>query len=87
MRPRRLGLRQRLRVGVGDDEIAAFKALAIMLLTALPPAPPTPNTVMRGLRSAMLGHGRLSVIALSACCLLSGSRRKTTLVFFGLLPL
>jgi hypothetical protein len=57
MRPRRLGLRERLRIGVRDDELAALKALAIMLLTALPPAPPTPNTVMRGLRSPCSGMG------------------------------
>ncbi|VUF12935.1 hypothetical protein MTDSW087_02630 [Methylobacterium dankookense] len=31
---------------------------SIMLLTALPPAPPTPNTVMRGLSSRMSGAWR-----------------------------
>ena len=36
----------------------------IMLLTALPPAPPTPNTVMRGLSSRMSGILRLMVICL-----------------------
>ena len=38
---------ERLCVGIGDDEIDALRPAAIMLLTALPPAPPTPNTVMR----------------------------------------
>src|SRR6185436_3793734 len=32
---------------------------SIMLLTALPPAPPTPNTVMRGLSSVKSGTLRL----------------------------
>ena len=37
---------ERLRVGVGDDELDALAAPAsIMLLTALPPAPPTPITL------------------------------------------
>src|SRR6056297_719010 len=43
------------------------RALSIMLLTALPPAPPTPNTVIRGLSSSCPGTERLSVIDLSAC--------------------
>ena len=34
-----------------------------MLLTALPPAPPTPNTVMRGLSSVRSGTLRLMVMA------------------------
>src|SRR5207237_3794472 len=34
----------------------------IMLLTALPPAPPTPKTVMRGLSSLMSGGVRLSAM-------------------------
>src|ERR1700730_3229057 len=37
----------------------------IMLLTAFPPAPPTPNTVIRGLSSLMSGIFRLIVIAAS----------------------
>src|SRR6516162_7298288 len=36
---------------------------AIMLLTALPPAPPTPNTVIRGLSSVRSGTLSLIVIA------------------------
>src|SRR5262249_43658941 len=35
---------------------------AIMLLTALPPAPPTPNTVIRGFISRMSGIVRLIVM-------------------------
>src|SRR5262245_623768 len=34
-----------------------------MLLTALPPAPPTPNTVMRGLSSVRSGTPRLMLMA------------------------
>src|SRR4051812_10600316 len=34
----------------------------IMLLTALPPAPPTPNTVIRGFNSLMSGGVRLSAM-------------------------
>src|SRR5262249_30170555 len=37
----------------------------IMLLTALPPAPPTPNTVIRGLSSLMSGIFKLIVMAAS----------------------
>jgi hypothetical protein len=37
----------------------------IMLLTALPPAPPTPNTVIRGLSSRMSGILRLMVMGAS----------------------
>jgi hypothetical protein len=47
--------RQRLRVGVGDDEIDALSPEAIMLLTALPPAPPTPHTMIRGFSSRSSG--------------------------------
>jgi hypothetical protein len=54
---------QRLGVGVGDDKLDAAQAEAIMLLTALPPAPPTPNTVIRGLSSVRSGTLRLIVIA------------------------
>src|SRR4030088_707863 len=37
----------------------------IMLLTALPPAPPTPNTVIRGFNSRMSGTLRLMVMVAS----------------------
>src|SRR5215216_2783695 len=37
----------------------------IMLLTALPPAPPTPNTVIRGFSSLMSGGVRLSAMVAS----------------------
>src|SRR6185295_18176449 len=37
----------------------------IMLLTALPPAPPTPNTVILGLSSLMSGIFRFMVMAAS----------------------
>src|ERR1700684_3987458 len=37
----------------------------IMLLTALPPAPPTPNTVIRGFSSRMSGILRLMLMAAS----------------------
>src|ERR1700745_427848 len=37
----------------------------IMLLTALPPAPPQPNTVIRGLSPRMSGDVRLMVIGAS----------------------
>src|SRR4029077_12463783 len=37
----------------------------IMLFTALPPPPPTPNTQIRGLSSVMSGFLRLIVIVLS----------------------
>src|SRR5262245_21698076 len=49
---------------------------AIMLLTALPPAPPTPNTVMRGLSSVRSGTPRLMLMAVfrSFIVLYSGSR-------------
>ena len=39
---------ERLRVGVGDDELDPDRPETIMLLIALPPAPPTPHTTMRG---------------------------------------
>src|SRR5262249_42613766 len=42
------------------------KPAAIMLLTALPPAPPTPNTVMRGFSSRMSGIFKLIVIVASS---------------------
>jgi hypothetical protein len=37
-----------------------------MLLTALPPAPPTPNTVMRGFSSRMSGIFKLIVMIASS---------------------
>jgi hypothetical protein len=40
--------------------------LVIMLLTALPPAPPVPNTVIRGLSSRMSGIFRLMVMSASS---------------------
>ena len=60
-----LGLRQRQRlgVGVGHDELDAPQPAWIMLLTALPPAPPTPKTVIRGFSSVMSGIFRLIVMA------------------------
>src|SRR5579883_3321201 len=39
------------------------RPLAIMLLTALPPAPPVPNTVIRGLSSRISGIFRLMLMA------------------------
>src|SRR5680860_1378076 len=48
-----------------------FRPRSIMLLTALPPAPPTPNTVMRGLSSVRSGTLRLIVMAASNSCELS----------------
>src|SRR5215475_8124036 len=42
------------------------RPLAIMLLTALPPAPPVPNTVIRGLSSRMSGIFRLMLISASS---------------------
>src|SRR5579883_1853468 len=41
------------------------KPAVIILLTALPPAPPTPNTVMRGFSSRMSGMFRLIVMIAS----------------------
>jgi hypothetical protein len=40
--------------------------LAIMLLTALPPAPPVPNTVIRGLSSRTSGIFRLMLMFASS---------------------
>jgi hypothetical protein len=51
----RAGARQRLRVGVRDHELDALQLASIMLLTALPPAPPTPNTTIRGLKIGGFG--------------------------------
>ena len=49
LEPRSAGKRQRLSIGVGGDELDARTSLRIMLATALPPAPPTPMTLIRGL--------------------------------------
>src|ERR1700728_2230771 len=43
-----------------------WRPAVIMLLTALPPAPPTPKTVMRGLSSRMSGIFRLIVMVASS---------------------
>src|SRR5580700_2875611 len=51
-----------------------WRPLSIMLLTALPPAPPTPKTVIRGFSSRMSGALRLIVIALASS---SGSPIRT----------
>jgi hypothetical protein len=65
----RLGLRSACASVFATTNSQPSRLWEIMLLTALPPAPPTPNTVMRGLRSCPCwGMVRLSVIALSACC-------------------
>ena len=37
---------ERLGVGVGRDELDAARPASIMRLTALPPPPPTPMTLM-----------------------------------------
>src|SRR5580704_10139832 len=42
-----------------------WRPALIMLLTALPPAPPTPNTVIRGFSSRMSGIFRLMLMAAS----------------------
>src|ERR1700730_18220129 len=42
-----------------------WRPAAIMLLTALPPAPPTPNTVIRGFSSRMSGIFKLMLMAAS----------------------
>src|SRR5690606_33884600 len=42
-----------------------FRPAEIMLLTALPPPPPTPNAVMRGLSPVMSGFLRLMVMSSS----------------------
>src|SRR6266540_3194933 len=44
------------------------KPAEIMLLTALPPAPPTPNTVMCGLSSRMSGIFRFMLMVASSRC-------------------
>src|SRR6516162_8819293 len=42
-----------------------WRPALIMLLTALPPAPPTPNTVIRGFNSRMSGIFKLMLMAAS----------------------
>src|SRR6266853_2195766 len=42
-----------------------WRPALIMLLTALPPAPPTPNTVIRGFNSRMSGTFKLMLMAAS----------------------
>src|ERR1044071_3241206 len=44
-----------------------WSPLVIMLLTALPPAPPVPNTVIRGLSSRMSGLFKLMLMCASSC--------------------
>ena len=51
---------------------------AIMLLTALPPAPPTPRTVMRGRSSVVSGALSLIVIAQSPCRLPVSNKPRTS---------
>src|SRR5271169_6098545 len=51
-----------------------WRPALIMLLTALPPAPPTPNTVMRGFSSRMSGIFRLMVMVASS--FMCGRRRR-----------
>src|SRR5579863_10110362 len=48
----------------------------IMLFTALPPAPPTPKTVIRGLSSRMSGIFRLMVMVASS--FIRGRQRRPT---------
>src|SRR5260370_40104574 len=59
---------------------------AIMLLTALPPAPPTPNTIMRAFISRI---SVMSVIFTSRCSGELGNERKRFAIYkpCGLLPL
>ena len=47
----RRAARVSLRVGVGTTNSTPCNRASIMLLTAFPPAPPTPKTTMRGFRS------------------------------------
>src|SRR5215213_407217 len=54
---------------------------SIMLLTALPPAPPIPNTVMRGLSSRMSGACRLMVMIFSPSSRLSPTSARPARLF------
>ena len=54
---------------------------SIMLLTALPPAPPTPKTVMRGLSSRMSGACRLMVMTFSPSSRLSPTSARPARLF------
>ena len=65
---------QRLRVGVGDDEVDPDEPETIMLFTALPPAPPTPQTMIRGFNSRSSGAFRL--IDIAGLILLDARRRR-----------
>src|SRR4051812_24030914 len=76
-------------VSAGASVLATTKSTpcnpaVIMLLTALPPAPPTPKTVMRGLSSLMSGGVRLSaMVCLSITrALIRPGRRPRELVKF-----
>ena len=60
-----LGEGQLLGVGVGDDEFPTpSRPASIMLTTALPPAPPTPKTTIRGFNSVARGAERAIVMGL-----------------------
>jgi hypothetical protein len=50
-----------LGIRVGGDEVNALEP--IMLLTALPPAPPTPKMVIRGFNSLMSSLFKLALKA------------------------
>ena len=50
---------------------------SIMLLTAFPPAPPTPKTVMRGLSSRMSGAWRVMAMVSSLSLTLLSVRRRS----------
>src|SRR5690348_5263415 len=53
----------------------------IMLLTALPPAPPTPNTVIRGFISRISGIFRLMLIRCLSCACAGPPPARMTLKF------
>jgi len=61
----RLGHGERLRVGIGDDEIDPCNPAVIMLLTALPPLRRRRIRLIRGLSSRMSGTLRLMVMVAS----------------------
>jgi len=54
--------RQRCASVLAQTKSTPSNPCAIILLTAFPPAPPTPNTVMRGFTSWMSGMARLMVM-------------------------